>query len=192
MKPNFIELVICPKFDDDALALLKEKKNLRLLETGTITNMSPGNEIRSVVGGLLVQSRDFPSIKKNELKVVTVKKPTNDEIEDMAFAVKVAKHVKSNTVVFVKDKVTVGIGAGQMSRVDSVKIAVDKSHGKVKGSVMSSDAFFPFRDGVDEAAKAGVSAIIQPGGSIRDDEVIKAANEHGISMVFSGVRLFKH
>ena len=148
--------------------------------------------MRSVAGGLLVQSRDFPDLNPDEFRVVTKKKPSKQQVQDMIFSVKVAKHVKSNSVVFVKGNVTIGIGAGQMSRVDSVKIAVEKSHGKVKGSVMCSDAFFPFRDGVDEAAKAGVSAIIQPGGSIRDDEVIKAADEHGIAMVFSGVRLFKH
>ncbi|KHO46620.1 MAG: phosphoribosylaminoimidazolecarboxamide formyltransferase, phosphoribosylaminoimidazolecarboxamide formyltransferase / IMP cyclohydrolase [archaeon GW2011_AR3] len=192
MKPNFIEVVICPGFEPGALELLKTKKNLRLLETGKIGERAPQMEMRTVTGGLLVQSRDFPKLDNRTFKAVTRKTPSPGELEDMIFAIRVALHVKSNSVVFVKDKVTVGIGAGQMSRVDSVKIAVEKSQGLVKGSVMCSDAFFPFRDGVDEAAKAGVSAIVQPGGSIRDDEVVKAADEHGISMVFSGIRLFKH
>ncbi len=192
MKPNFIEVVICPKFEKDAFELLAQKKNIRLIETGGVKKTDFGKDFKTVVGGLLVQSRDFPDVKTGEFKVVTEKQPSEGELDDMMFAIKVAKHVKSNSVVFVKGKVTVGIGAGQMSRVDSVKIATEKGGEKIKGSVMCSDAFFPFRDGVDEAAKAGVSAIVQPGGSIRDQEVIDAANENGLSMVFSGVRLFRH
>ena len=192
MKPLFVEVVICPKFEKDALKILKEKKNLRLLETGPITRNYKSPDMRRVVGGLLVQTRQYPDLNKKNLKVVTKRKPTKEEIKDMMFAWKVNKHVKSNSIVLANGNVTVGIGAGQMSRVDSTKLAVMKSEGKSNGSVMSSDAFFPFRDGVDEAAKAGVTAIIQPGGSIRDNEVIEAANEHGMAMVFTGIRLFRH
>ena len=196
MKPLFIEAVICPKFNDDALRLLKEKKNIRLLETGQLNVCYYGkcyeNDFKKVVGGLLVQTKTFPEIIEKNFKVVTKRKPTKAEIDDMLFAWKINKHVKSNAIVFVKDMVTVGIGAGQMSRVDSSMIAARKAGDKAKGAAMSSDAFFPFRDGVDEAAKAGVTAIIQPGGSIRDQEVIDAADEHGMAMVFTGIRLFKH
>lgn len=192
MKPQFIEVVICPKFEKDALEILKEKKNLRLLETGTIIRQKTGYDLRKVAGGILAQTDYCPELSRKSLKIVTKRKPTSEETEAMMFAWKVNKHVKSNSVVLAKDDVTVGIGAGQMSRVDSVKLAVMKSEGKSKGSVMSSDAFFPFRDGVDDAANAGVTAIIQPGGSIRDNEVIDAANERNIAMVFTGIRLFKH
>jgi phosphoribosylaminoimidazolecarboxamide formyltransferase/IMP cyclohydrolase len=192
MKKCFIEVIICPKFERDALAILKEKKNVRLMETGTMTKPCPGYYMTKVTGGLLVQTRDHLKISKKNLKVVSKRKPTKKEIEDMIFSFKVNKHVKSNSIVFVKDNVTTGIGAGQTSRVDAVKIAADKSKGASKGSVMSSDAFFPFKDGIDEAAKAGITAIIQPGGSIRDKEVIDAVNEYGMSMVFTGIRLFRH
>ena len=196
MKPLFIEVVISPKFEDDAVKLLKEKKNIRLLETGPLNACFYGKcyekDIKKVVGGLLVQTKTFPDILEKNFKVVTKKKPSKEEIKDMIFAWKINKHVKSNSIVFAKDSVTVGIGAGQMSRVDSSMIAARKAGDKAKGAVMSSDAFFPFRDGVDEAAKAGVTAIIQPGGSIRDKEVIEAADEHGMAMVFTGIRLFKH
>ena len=196
MKPLFIEVVICPKFENDALKLLKEKKNIRLLETGQLGVSYYGKcyekDFKRVVGGLLVQTKTFPEILEKNFKIVTKRKPTKDEIKDMIFAWNVTKHVKSNSIVFAKDLVTVGIGAGQMSRVDSSMIAARKAGEKAKNSVMCSDAFFPFRDGVDEAAKAGVKAIIQPGGSIRDQEVIDAANEHGMTMVFTGIRLFKH
>lgn len=192
MKPLFIEAVICPKFEKGALEILKEKKNLRLLETGVIKKLKAKYDLRKVTGGLLAQIE--PSIELNEksLKAVTKRKPTKEEIKSLIFAWKVNKHVKSNSVVFVKNDVTVGIGAGQMSRVDAVNLAIMKNEDKIKNSVMSSDAFFPFRDGVDQAAKAGVTAIIQPGGSIRDEEIIQAANEHNIAMVFTGIRLFKH
>jgi phosphoribosylaminoimidazolecarboxamide formyltransferase / IMP cyclohydrolase len=188
----FIEVVICPKFDKDALELLMKKKNVRLLETGELHQTKKGYDMRKVVGGILVQTRNTAKLDPKELKVVTKKNPTDKELNDMLFAWKVNKHVKSNSIVFAKDQVAVGVGAGQMSRVDSSIIAARKAGDNAKGAVMSSDAFFPFRDGVDEAVKAGVTAIIQPGGSIRDQEVIDAANEHGIAMVFSGVRLFKH
>ena len=192
MKHLFIEVVICPKFEKDSLKILKEKKNIRLLETGAAKKENMEYDFKKVCGGLLAQNE--PSIELNEknLKVVTKRKPTKEEIKSMIFAWKVNKHTKSNSVVFVKNDETVGIGAGQMSRVDAVNLAIMKNGDKIKGSVMSSDAFFPFRDGVDQAAKAGVTAIIQPGGSIRDEEVIQAANEHDIAMVFTRIRLFKH
>jgi len=192
MKPNFIEVVICPKFEHDALEILKSKQNLRLLETGPIVSDYKNPEIRRIAAGLLAQTRQFPDLLINDLKVVTERKPTEQEIQDMIFAWKVNKHVKSNAVVFAKDECTVGIGAGQMSRVDAVNLVRLKPESHPQGSVMSSDAYFPFRDGLDQAVEAGATAIIQPGGSIRDEEVIKAANEHGIAMVFTGIRLFKH
>ncbi|MBI2655313.1 bifunctional phosphoribosylaminoimidazolecarboxamide formyltransferase/IMP cyclohydrolase [Candidatus Woesearchaeota archaeon] len=192
MKPLFIEAVICPKFEKGALEILKEKKNLRLLETGSIKKLKTRYDLRKVTGGLLAQIEPYTELNEKNLKFVTKRKPTREEIKSLIFAWKVNKHVKSNSVVFVKNDVTVGIGAGQMSRVDAVNLAIMKNKDKIKGSVMSSDAFFPFRDGVDQAAKAGVTAIIQPGGSIRDKEVIQAADEHDIAMVFTGIRLFKH
>lgn len=192
MKPYFIEAVIAPVFDKEALNILKEKKNLRLLESGKITKSDKGFDIRKVTGGLLAQTRAYPELKEKDLMVMTKKKPSKDEIKDMMFAFKVCKHVKSNCVVLAKDETAIGIGPGQTSRVDSAMIAVRKAGDKSKGSVMASDAFFPFRDSVDEAAKAGITAIIQPGGSIRDKEVIQAANDHGIAMVFTGIRLFRH
>ena len=147
---------------------------------------------RSVVGGFLSQERDVKLTPKKDWKIVTKRKPTEKELISMEFAVKCVKHIKSNSVVFVKDTQTVGIGGGQTARVDATWIATNKGKGTIKGSTMASDAFFPFRDAVDLAAEAGVKAIIQPGGSIRDDEVIKAADEHDITMVFSGQRYFRH
>ena len=192
MKPLFIEVVICPKFEKSALMILKEKKNLRLLETGAIKKQKVGYDLKKVKGGILLQTDYYPDIDEKSLKVVSKRKPTKEELRALMFAWKINKHVKSNSIVLAKENVTVGIGAGQMSRVDAVKLAVMKSEGKSKGSVMSSDAFFPFRDGIDEAAKAGVTAIIQPGGSVRDKEVIDAANEYNMAMVFTGIRLFRH
>jgi len=192
MKGKFIEVVICPNFEKDALEILKEKKNIRLMETDGISKLCTGYFYKKISGGLLVQTSEFPELKENMMKVVTKRKPTKKEIEDLIFAFKVNKHVKSNAIIIAKGKTAYGIGAGQMSRVDSSIIAVRKSNGRGKGGVLSSDAFFPFRDGIDEAAKAGIKAIIQPGGSIRDNEVIQAADEHGIAMVFTGIRLFKH
>ncbi|MBI4439415.1 bifunctional phosphoribosylaminoimidazolecarboxamide formyltransferase/IMP cyclohydrolase [Candidatus Woesearchaeota archaeon] len=188
----FVEVVIAPKFNNDALKLLMEKKNIRLLESGDMSKSDEGIDVRTVSGGLLVQSRNCPKISPKDLKVVTRRKPSKEEIADMLFSWKVNRHVKSNAIVLAKGNATVGIGAGQMSRVDAVKIAREKSKGKCNGSVMCSDAFFPFRDGIDEAALGGVTAIIQPGGSIKDEEVIKAADEHNMAMVFTGIRLFKH
>ncbi len=192
MAPLFIEVVICPKFDKKALDILKDKKNLRLMETGAMKSNKAGYDLKKVAGGILAQSNYWPEISKKILKAVTKRNPTKEEINALIFACKVNKHVKSNSIVLAKDNVTVGIGAGQMSRVDAVKLAIMKSEGKSHGSVMSSDAFFPFRDGIDEAAKAGITAIIQPGGSIRDKEVIDAANEHSMAMAFTGIRLFRH
>jgi phosphoribosylaminoimidazolecarboxamide formyltransferase / IMP cyclohydrolase len=186
----FMEVIICIKFEKKALKILKRKKNIRLLETGGIKSSERGYYTKKVVGGLLVQSRDVPVLKN--IKVVSKRKPTAEELKQMKFAFNVTYHVKSNSIVFAKDNVSVGIGAGQMSRVDAVKIASRKSGKNSKGAVMSSDAFFPFRDGIDEAAKAGITAIIQPGGSINDSGVIDAANEHDIAMVFTGIRLFWH
>ena len=192
MKECFIEVIICPKFNEDALSILRQKKNIRLMEAASVTKPCPGYFMTKVSGGLLVQTRDYTKISEKNLKVVSKRKPGKKEIEDMLFAFKVTKHVKSNSIVFAKGNTTVGIGAGQMSRVDAAKIAAAKAGKRAKGAVMSSDAFFPFRDGIDEAAKAGITAIIQPGGSIRDKEVIDAANEHDMAMVFTGIRLFWH
>ena len=192
MKQFFVEAVIAPGYEPDALEVFKEKKNLRVIQTKPLTKKDTGFDLKKVVGGLLVQTRHTPSLTESDLKVVSKREPSSHEIKSMLFAFKVCCHTKSNSIIFAKDDVTTGIGAGQMSRVDSVKIAAMKSDGKSKGSAMASDAFFPFRDGIDEAAKAGITAVIQPGGSIRDAEVIDAVNEHGMAMVFSGVRCFKH
>ena len=192
-KGKYIEVLIAPKFNDDAVKFIKvNKQNIRLLETGPIIQSNEGLNIKKVTGGILVHTREWPDIEKVKLKVVTKRKPTPAELEDLKFAWKVNKHTKSNSVVFAKNKTAYGLGVGQMSRVDASIIAKRKSAGRAEGGVMSSDAFFPFRDAVDEAAKAGIKAVIQPGGSVRDEEVIQAANEHGMAMVFSGVRLFRH
>ncbi|MCK9322411.1 MAG: bifunctional phosphoribosylaminoimidazolecarboxamide formyltransferase/IMP cyclohydrolase [Candidatus Methanomethylophilaceae archaeon] len=191
----FVEAVICPDFEPGVVDLLEKKKNIRLLRTKT--PISPAQRYREfkmkkVQGGLLVQTDDDVPIDPKNLKVITKRAPTEEEIAALLFAWKLAKHVTSNAVVFVKGERAVGIGAGQMSRVDSAKIAAMKANEPTAGSVMASDAFFPFRDGVDTAAAAGVTAIIQPGGSIRDQEVIDAANEHNMAMVFTGCRVFRH
>ena len=190
----FLEVIIAPGFTKEALDVFGKKKNLRLLELKGLDKKvdRKGMIFRSVVGGFLSQERDVKLTPKSDWKIVTKKKPTEEEIRSMKFAVKCVKHVKSNSVVFVKDTHTVGIGGGQTARVDATWIATNKGKENIKNSTMASDAFFPFRDGIDLAAKAGVKAIIQPGGSIRDEEVIKAANEHGIAMVFSGQRYFRH
>lgn len=188
----FVEIVICPKFEKEALDVLMKKKNLRLLETKDAEKSGKSIEARKVVGGLLVQRGPLPEISEKDLKIVSKRKPTKDEVKQMLFAYKTCYHTKSNSIIFAKNNSAVGIGAGQQSRVVSVKIASEKAGSKAKGAVMASDAFFPFRDGVDEAAKAGITAIIHPGGSVRDEEVIKAADEHDIAMVTTGVRLFWH
>jgi phosphoribosylaminoimidazolecarboxamide formyltransferase/IMP cyclohydrolase len=190
---HFVEAVIAPSYDPDAEAHLEAKKNIRLLRTNVPIKREDGRMFMTKVkGGLLVQTDAYVELDRSKLKVVTKKAPTDAEIDAMVFGVKVTRHVKSNTILLVKDQRTVGIGAGQMSRVDSAKIAGMKAGAEAKGSVLVSDAFFPFRDGVDAAAAVGVSAIIQPGGSVNDKEAIDAADEKGISMVFSGLRLFKH
>ena len=187
----FLEVIIAPDYDSAALDVLRTKKNLRVLRAGAPLT-SEGLEYRQISGGMLVQTRDTHKLKREELKVVTKRAPSEKEIADLLFAWTVCKHTKSNAIVYAKDKQTVGVGAGQMSRVDSVKLAAMRAQLPVKGSVLASDAFFPFRDGIDEAAKHGITAIIQPGGSVRDEEAIAAADEHGLAMVFTGVRHFKH
>ncbi len=193
---QFVEVIVAPAVDEAALAVVATKKNVRLLETGDWpTDLVGGFDFKKVSGGLLVQNTDLGRVTGDDLKVVTRKAPGASEIDDMLFAWTVCKFVKSNAIVFCKDGMTIGVGAGQMSRVYSTKIAAIKAGDEgldVKGSVMASDAFFPFRDGIDAAAEHGISAIIQPGGSMRDDEVIQAANEHGLAMVFTGMRHFRH
>jgi len=193
----FIEVIICPRFEPDALELLLKRKNLRLLETGELSLDRDRRDIKKIAGGILVQSANTYTVTEADLKVVSKKVPTEQEIRAMLFANIVCKHVMSNAVVFAKaadgEECTVtGVGAGQMSRVDAVWIAAHKGGKNIPGSVMASDAFFPFSDGVEEAAKAGATAIISPGGSIRDDEVIETADRLGLAMVFSGIRLFRH
>lgn len=188
----FVEIIAAPSFTQKALKSLKTRNNLRLLEVGDFRINPKERDIKSVGGGILVQNSDLSHIKKEDLKIVTQTLPTDEQIEDMLFARTVAKHVKSNAVVFAKNGVTTGIGAGQMSRVDSVWLAVHKGGENIAGSVMASDAFFPFADSVIEAHQAKLSAIIQPGGSVRDNEVILKADELGIPMAFTGIRSFKH
>jgi len=187
----FTEVIVAPDYDPEALEVLRQKKNLRVLRCWPVSGTKTV-EYKQISGGMLVQTRDTHRLKKEDLKVVTKRAPTDQEIEDLLFAWTVCKHTKSNAIVYARDKQTVGVGAGQMSRVDSVKIGAMRAQLPVQGSVLASDAFFPFRDGLDEAAKHGITAVIEPGGSVRDEEVIAAADEHGLAMVFSGVRHFKH
>jgi phosphoribosylaminoimidazolecarboxamide formyltransferase/IMP cyclohydrolase len=191
---TFVEVVVAPEFAPDALEELKRKKDVRLLDVGPkVTGTPEGMDMKKIVGGLIYQDRDLGKIADiRSLRVATKRMPTDDEYGALAFAWKVCKHVKSNAIIFTTRDQTIGIGAGQMSRLDSVRIAVMKAQFPLKGTVLASDAFFPFRDGLDEAAKAGVTAVIQPGGSLKDDEIIKAANEHGIAMVMTGMRHFRH
>ncbi|WP_372613511.1 bifunctional phosphoribosylaminoimidazolecarboxamide formyltransferase/IMP cyclohydrolase [Halomonas sp.] len=194
---QFVEVIIAPGIDEEARSIIAEKQNVRLLDVGAHWPGERGyaHDIKRVTGGLLVQDRDLGMVGRDELTVVTERIPTEQEMRDLAFAWKVAKYVKSNAIVYAKDGRTIGVGAGQMSRVYSAKIAGIKAADEglsVPGSVMASDAFFPFRDGIDAAADAGIAAVIQPGGSIRDQEVIDAANEAGIAMVFTGMRHFRH
>ena len=197
---QFVEVLLAPGYDDEALAALKVKANVRVLlipppEGGDLRAAHPGNDSRRVGSGLLIQTADRGMITADDLKIVTQRAPTPAEIDDLIFAWKVAKYVKSNAIVYAKNRQTIGVGAGQMSRVYSAKIAGIKAADEkleVRGSVMASDAFFPFRDGIDAAAAAGISAVIQPGGSMRDAEVIAAANEAGMAMVFTGMRHFRH
>ncbi|WP_136247585.1 bifunctional phosphoribosylaminoimidazolecarboxamide formyltransferase/IMP cyclohydrolase [Halomonas borealis] len=194
---QFVEVIIAPGVEADVAAIVAEKKNVRLLDIGAHWpgERAHAHDLKRVTGGLLVQDRDLGMVGRDELTVVTERVPSEQEMRDLAFAWKVGKYVKSNAIVYVKDGQTIGVGAGQMSRVYSAKIAGIKAADEglsVPGSVMASDAFFPFRDGIDAAAKAGITAVIQPGGSMRDQEVIDAANEAGIAMVFTGMRHFRH
>ncbi|HEB93551.1 MAG TPA: bifunctional phosphoribosylaminoimidazolecarboxamide formyltransferase/IMP cyclohydrolase [Gammaproteobacteria bacterium] len=196
VEQQFVEVIIAPSIDDDARAILAEKKNVRVLACGDWgVERVAGLDYKRVNGGLLVQDRDLGMITPEQLNVVTRRAPTAQELRDLLFTWQVAKYVKSNAIVYGRDGITIGVGAGQMSRVYSARIAAIKAADaglEVKDSVMASDAFFPFRDGLDSAAEVGISAVIQPGGSMRDAEVIAAADEHGIAMVFTGMRHFRH
>jgi phosphoribosylaminoimidazolecarboxamide formyltransferase/IMP cyclohydrolase len=200
---TFTEVIIAPQVSDEAVAIVAAKKNLRLLVAGGLPDpRTAGAMVKSVAGGLLVQGRDSAVVDDLDLRVVTKRAPSDTELADLKFAFRVAKHVKSNAIVYAKDRATVGIGAGQMSRVDSSRIAARKAEDAAqaaglpeslaKGSVVASDAFFPFADGLLAAVEAGATAVIQPGGSVNDKDVIEAADAHGIAMVFTGVRHFRH
>ncbi len=192
---QFVEVIIAPAVDAAAREACARKEGVRLLVTGSMAASNSRFEVRSVNGGLLLQTRDLGMVGAADLKVVTKRAPTAAELADLAFAWQVCKYVKSNAIIFVKDRMTVGVGAGQMSRVYSTRIGAMKARDEgldTKGSVVASDAFFPFRDGLDAAAEHGITAVIQPGGSKRDAEVIAAADEHGIAMVFTGMRHFRH
>ena len=192
---QFVEVIIAPSVSAEAAQIVSAKQNVRLLECGQWSNKTTQPDIKRVNGGLLVQDRDQGMVTEQDLKIVSKVQPTEAQLKDLMFCWKVAKFVKSNAIVYANDNMTVGVGAGQMSRVYSAKIAGIKAADEnlvVEGSVMASDAFFPFRDGIDAAAAAGIKAIIQPGGSMRDNEVIAAADEHGIAMVFTGMRHFRH
>jgi len=203
VEKQFVEVIIAPSIESDALDICSAKRNVRVLEVGDVgASLGPRGQVagdsfdfKKVSGVLLVQTSDLGVITADDLKIGTEKAPTAEHIQDMLFAWTVVKYVKSNAIIFCKDNMTIGVGAGQMGRVYSTKIAAIKAADEgldVNGSVMASDAFFPFRDGIDAAAETGISAIIQPGGSMRDDEVIQAANEHGLAMVFTGMRHFRH
>ncbi|HWI76123.1 MAG TPA: bifunctional phosphoribosylaminoimidazolecarboxamide formyltransferase/IMP cyclohydrolase, partial [Sphingomicrobium sp.] len=199
----FTEVVVAPDADEDAKAIFAKKKNLRLLLTGELPDPArPGQTLAIITGGMLVQDRDNGRITRDQLKCVTKRQPTEQELKDCLFAWTVAKHVKSNAIVYAKDGVTAGVGAGQMNRRDSARIAAIRareaaeangwSEPRTVGSAVASDAFFPFADGLLSAAEAGATAVIQPGGSIRDEEVIAAADEAGLAMLFTGMRHFRH
>ena len=192
---QFVEVIIAPEVSDEAMAAVAAKENVRLLRTGQWSTPVPARDFKRVNGGLLVQDRDDGMVTRGDLKVATEREPTDAEWDDLLFAWKVAKFVKSNAIVYAAQQRTVGVGAGQMSRVNSARIAAIKAEHaglEVRGAVMASDAFFPFRDGIDNAAERGIAAVIQPGGSMRDDEVISAANDAGMAMVFTGMRHFRH
>jgi phosphoribosylaminoimidazolecarboxamide formyltransferase/IMP cyclohydrolase len=198
MKSIFLEAVIAPGFEPEALSILQAKKNVRIMEMAgapggsSATRPATGLDIKRITGGILIQERDQVSESSASFKTATRRNPTPEEMSSLLFAWRIARHVKSNAIVYARGTRTAGIGAGQMSRVDAAKIGSMKAQESLKGTVLASDAFFPFRDGIDEAAKAGVTAIIQPGGSVRDDEVIAAADEHGLAMLFTGKRHFRH
>ena len=192
---QFVEVIIAPKITDSARSVLLQKENIRVLECGDLEKVQQSFDYKKISGGLLIQDKDLTLLNSSDMKCVSSLSPTESQMNDLLFAWKVAKYVKSNAIVYAKDQMTIGVGAGQMSRVYSAKIASIKAADEnleVKGSVMASDAFFPFRDGIDAAAQVGITAIIHPGGSMRDEEVISAANEHRIAMVFTGMRHFKH
>ncbi len=195
----FTEVIIAPGITDEAKEIFKTKNNLRVLILSSLHEKNTSQNYKSIEGGILVQSNDNEETSKSDLKVVTQKKPSEDQIEDMLFAFKVCKHVKSNAIIYVKNKKTIGIGAGQMSRVDSAKIASQKNSemediekNSLKDSVVASDAFFPFPDGLLVTISSGATAVIQPGGSVKDNKVIEAADEAGISMIFTDIRHFRH
>lgn len=195
LKEIFLEIILAPGFTDEALAVLTQKKNIRLLKVNGLelgANRKSQLVVTSIDGGMIVQESDVHSLQESDLKVVTDRAPSEEELKQLLFAWKVVKHVKSNAIVLAKDDMTIGVGAGQMNRVGSAKIAIEQAGDKVKGSVLSSDAFFPMGDTVEAAAKAGVTAIIQPGGSVKDEESIQMANKYGVAMVFTGIRHFKH
>jgi phosphoribosylaminoimidazolecarboxamide formyltransferase/IMP cyclohydrolase len=195
LENQFAEVIVAPQVAERAHDVLARKPNIRVLECGSKSPGAPEWDLKSLDGGVLVQERDVAQIAQSELKTVTTRSPSAAEIRDLLFAWKVVRHVKSNAIVFARERGTLGIGAGQMSRVMSVRIAALQAADRefaLRGAAMASDAFFPFRDGLDVAAEHGISAVIQPGGSLRDDEVIAAANEHGIAMVFTGRRHFRH
>ena len=192
MSQLFVEVVIAPSYDSTALERFSGKKNLRVIEMPPQSDSSSPFNVRSILGGFLVQDRDAYYVKSDNLEVVSKIEPGKELMKDLLFSWIVCKHVKSNAIVLAKDEQTLGIGAGQMSRVDSVELSVRKANLSVTGSVMASDAFFPFPDSIEAAAHAGVTAVIQPGGSIRDQEVIEAVDRHGLAMVFTGIRHFRH
>lgn len=192
MSQIFLEIIIAPSFSQEALDILTKKKNIRLLTVDLVKKAEPEKQLASIYGGLLVQDQDLYSLDNANISIPTKRKPTEQEWEDLKLGWKVVKHVKSNAIVLAKEGMTIGVGAGQMNRVGAAKIAIDQAGEKAKGSALASDAFFPMPDTVEEAAKAGVTAIIQPGGSIRDQDSIQKADEYGIAMVFTGVRHFKH
>jgi len=192
---QFVEVIIAPEVSAAALPVIAAKKNIRVLKTGQWAAAEGALDFKRVNGGLLVQDRDDGMITQGDLQVVSQRQPTEQEWQDLLFAWKVAKYVKSNAIIYAANSRTIGVGAGQMSRVNSARIAAIKAeHAKleVRGAIMASDAFFPFRDGIDSAAERGIAAVIQPGGSIRDDEIIAAADEAGMAMVFTGMRHFRH
>ncbi len=192
MDEIFVEASIAPGYEEGAIDVLKNSKNIRIMKLPEWKPEREGFEFSKITEGLLVQDKNKNKVSKEEMEIKSEREPTEEELNAMEFAWKVVKHVKSNSIIFTREDHTVGIGAGQMSRVDAVKIARMKSRSDTEGCTMASDAFFPFRDGIDEAAEAGIESVIQPGGSIRDDEVIEAVNEHEMSMVFTGERVFKH
>lgn len=193
MHEIFLEIIMAPDFTPEAEEILKKKKNLRLLKLGNLASGAKDSfNVTSVDGGMLVQEADALRLNPDDLKVATDREPTEEELKQLLFAWKVVKHVKSNAILLAADDMTIGVGAGQMNRVGAAKIAIEQAGARAKGSVLASDAFFPMGDTVELAAKAGITAIIQPGGSIKDEESIRAANEHGIAMVLTGVRHFKH